>query len=30
MKELQQKKITPLKDLTLMNRFLFSEAVEDQ
>ena len=30
MKELQQKRITPLKDLTLMNRFLFSEAVEDQ
>ena len=30
MKDSKQKKITPLEDLTLMNRFLFSEAVEDQ
>jgi len=26
----KEKKITPLKDLTLMHRFLFSEAAEDQ
>lgn len=30
MSNLREKKITPLKDLTLLHRFLFSEAAEDQ
>lgn len=30
MSNLKEKKITPLKDLTLLHRFLFSEAAEDQ